>query len=443
MIDKTSLSEILGESVSSYRFLSSFIALAFATLALWGCEGDIGLTGHKGEKGRKGVGGSDPEHVAPAPRYMFLGVTNGSMRALVATDMQYVTFDTTLTPNSDTIVASKLNVPPLLDGLDGGPDEWGNRKSVLRLSPQVLNSADDIAPDPHIYKATCRVGYDDDFIFVFLQWKEKTVASNPLGGTANLIVSSGESKAENTLFLDVSHPDVIKHTDDGQTKIDTVFSNLRVHQVVTFDSVCYPPPPLPPIICDYKYDSTYETLLVWKVLERWEDKAIVGWGMGKSDAISELPRWALSLDTSYKVSKTADEMIDIWRWGAGTSEPANVADDWSIQSGRVIPDYGDAPYLVNWILPDSIPRYMRRLDPNYATSDNLWDWNIPLWYFDAVPYRSQGWTMVSIAYAAGTIAEIPSFSRSDIVAHGTFADDVWTIEFKRARKTGNGDDLQF
>ena len=412
--------------------------------ALLGCDGDTGLSGRQGDKGQKGDDGIDSERMLPpAPRYLSLGIVNGSIHAVATTKPLYVTFDTTVHANSDTIVANRLSLPPLLDGIDGGIAEWGAHKSVLRLSPQLLNSSDGQIPDSHIYKVSCRVGFDDEYLYMFLQWKEMTIIRDPQNGTAIPIVAAGESKEENTLFLDISHPEVTIHTENGTTQIDTIFTNLRVRYIVTLDSVCYPPPPLPPIICDYEYDTTYETLLVWKTVNGGEDKAAICWSMQESGTFSELPGCVFASDSITLDNAAANELFDLWRWGAGTSEPVTVADDWSIRSGRVAPDDGQAPFVSNRMPSDSIPRFMNRLDPNYITSDNPWASIYPLWYYDAVSYAPRGWTEYAIVYVPGIIAAIPSCSRADVTARGLFAEDCWTVEFNRARKTGNGDDLQF
>lgn len=430
--------------MAGFRAFSSGIAGISILLLLLGCDGDTGLSGRQGEKGQKGDDGIDSERMLPPPpRYLSLGIVNGSIHALAATEPTYVTFDTTVLAGGDTIVANRLSIPPLLDGIDGGIAEWGTNKSVLRLSPQPVGSSDGEIPDPHIYKASCRVGYDDEYLYVFMQWREMTVIRDPQNGTSNPIVAAGASRQVNTLFLDISHPEVVKHTESGTTQVDTIFTNFRVRKLITLDSVCFPPPPWPPIICDYVYDTTYETLFVWKTLTGGEDKVAVCWSMQESKALNELHELVFASDSITLLGAAANEHFDLWRWGAGTSEPVCIADDWSIRSGKIAPDDGNTPFVSNWMPSDSIPRLMNRLDPNYITNDNPWILAKTLWYFDAVPYIPRGWTEHNIVYIPGIIATIPSRSRADVMAHGTYAENSWTIEFKRARKTGNGDDLQF
>jgi hypothetical protein len=405
----------------------------------------MGLSGRQGNKGEKGNDGIDSVGMSPpAPRYLLLGIVNGSVHAVAATKPLYVTFDTSVHAGSDTIVANRLSLPPLLDGIDGGIDEWGSHKSVLRLSPQPLDSSDGQSPDSYIYKVSCRIGFDDEYLYMFLQWREITVIRNLENGTSTTVISAGESKEENTLFLDISHPEVTQQTLNGTTEIDTIFTNSRIRYSTTLDSVCFPPPPLPPIFCDYYYDTTYETLLVWKTLGSEEDKATILWSMQEPGTFDELPECVFASDSILLGNAATSELLDLWHWGAGTTEPDNVADDWSIRSGRVVPDEGQAPFVLNWMPLDSIPRFMNRLDPNCITSDKLWAYAIdPLWYYNAASYVPRGWTKYTIAYVPGIIVSIPSRSRADITARGLFSGDYWTIEFKRTRKTGSGDDLQF
>jgi hypothetical protein len=243
--------------------------------------------------------------------------------------------------------------------------------------------------------------------------------------------------------MDIGHPDIVRHIVDGQTKEDTLFSNVRIHQKIVLDSVCFPPPPLPPIICDVIAHTSYDVSYVWRTFRSVEDKAAVYWCLDDSPALSELPVRAFASATVACGEILGDSQVDIWRWGAATSEPLAIADDWSLIHGFMSPDDGDSPYIVNWQLPDSTPLYMHRLDPNRSTAKTAWNVGVPLWFFDAIPYRATGWTEDCAAYISGIVTTMPSRSRVDVAACGRFTEDYWTLELKRARRTGNGDDIQF
>jgi hypothetical protein len=93
---------------------------------------------------------------------------------------------------------------------------------------------------------------------------------------------------------------------------------------------------------------------------------------------------------------------------------------------------------------------MNRRDPNLRTSQPGKQTTIiyPLWYFDAVGYSVFGWekgtdrTPITCSLP-GIITMIPSGSRADVYTAARFDNGFWTVEMKRARRTHNGDDVQF
>ncbi|MBW2459700.1 MAG: hypothetical protein JRI68_34740 [Deltaproteobacteria bacterium] len=58
-----------------------------------------------------------------------------------------------------------------------------------------------------------------------------------------------------------------------------------------------------------------------------------------------------------------------------------------------------------------------------------------------VPYAAGGWTNGDTI--PGVINRVPTGSRGDVIAVGKFTTDTWVLEIKRARNTGNGDDVVF
>jgi hypothetical protein len=70
--------------------------------------------------------------------------------------------------------------------------------------------------------------------------------------------------------------------------------------------------------------------------------------------------------------------------------------------------------------------------------------NGPLWVWEATPFNP------ALAWAAGdsfpgVYARLPSGSRADVRASARFdaTTGTWTLELKRARNTGNRDDVAF
>jgi hypothetical protein len=85
------------------------------------------------------------------------------------------------------------------------------------------------------------------------------------------------------------------------------------------------------------------------------------------------------------------------------------------------------------------PAYQHLNDPNYNAPLPLWDHElITLDIDEDTPWES-GSTIPSY------FSSVPTGSNADIVARGSFDEGTgtWTVEFKRARRTGNGDDVQF
>lgn len=142
----------------------------------------------------------------------------------------------------------------------------------------------------------------------------------------------------------------------------------------------------------------------------------------------------------YSIMRTnvAGDTADIWHWKAARTEPSGVADDkylgfaTGISSGR-FSDSGTSAYSGN-ALSGANPTSMHISGLSYLT-DRLFD-------FDAIAY----------AGIAANGDEIPASisrpslgSRSDVETAAFFnpATNMWTVEFRRARDTGNADDHQF
>ncbi len=365
------------------------------------------------------------------------------MRAIVASEPIIVSFDSSTAGHSDTITANRLQRSPLLDGIDGGKEEWGPQETFLRLRPVPTGIDGDTVRDPHIYRALCRAAYDDQYFYLLISWREVTILGHADDGQQVAIVTAGDNIEDNRLYLDVSHPDTVVRFTNGRREIDTLFSNLRVRRIIHVDSVCFPPPPLPPVICDVTYDTTYDTVLIWKSDSASEDKVAIYWSPESTEALSELPKTAYEMGAMTVGPLAGEKFIDIWRWGAATTQPVTIADDWNCSGGQYSPDIGNSPFEINWILPDSIPRFMRRLDPNHSICCSEGITSSPLWYYDVIPYNRDGWSRRVIVYVSNIVTMIPSASRADVSVFGRFFDSEWTVEFKRARRTGNADDIEF
>lgn len=415
-------------------------ALAF----LAGCQGEDGIQGEKGSTGPAGPAGYDPTSLAPTDRYVSIGITNASFSAVAGAKDLYVTFDSTARASKDTIVANRLDQPPLMDGIDGDISEWGEALSKVRLSfyrPQP----DTTVEDPNIFEVLCRAAYDDDNVYMLLSWKEVTITVKTPDGRDSTIVLASPSYEMGELHLDVPHPDTVVTTlPGGEIKIDTTFTYLRTFQRLdSIKIICFPPPPAEPVFCDSeKYFST-DTLLVWRSVGKAEDRAAVIWSQDDSPTLTDDAFDLLFRTDGFQPSLPADAFMDVWQWGAATSLPVETADDYVITGSGLSADAGSAPYTSNYLLPDSVPRYQNKRDPNIRTNATIGADIYPLWYYDLTGYKRQGWAVNREAFVPGVVTVVPSGSRADVYARATFDNGTWVLEMKRSRKTNSGDDMVF
>jgi hypothetical protein len=439
----------------------SFILFCLTALAglivLIGCEGDTGLTGAKGSKGRQGTTGYDPDRLPPANRVFAFAVANATENAVSGKEQVFLTFDSTARATRDTVVASKVSVPPLIDGLDGEEFEWGAQKSKMPLS--FLN------PDPdalncQLKNGVVRVAYDDDNIYFQFQWQEQSVKTR-IDGKEVEVASVGESKELSELTFTYKRGISIKKVqrysckpDSADFDTDTSYSYVRVtyHPTCITPSgdscLCYDLRPVDPTLSGYiPPDTSY----LWikragsgedRLVVFFPDEALTGW---QDVAFKQFFNFAAGSSNI-----PSDLLVDIWAWGAARTQSIGVADDWSVSVDGAKADAGQAPYVENYNPSDSLPRYMSRRDPNVRTSQpgrqtaDIY----PLWYFDAVGYSRFGWekgtdrTPITCSLP-GIITMIPSGSRADVYSIARFDNGFWTVEMKRARRTHNGDDVQF
>lgn len=142
----------------------------------------------------------------------------------------------------------------------------------------------------------------------------------------------------------------------------------------------------------------------------------------------------------FSVMHTNDpaDTADIWHWKASRTEPSGVADDKYLgfaggtTSGR-FSDSGTSAYSGN-SLSGSDPTSMHSSGLSYL-GNRLFD-------FDAVPFAGFASAGDEIP---SNISRPASGSRADVQTAAFFdpATNMWTVEFRRARDTGNSDDHQF
>ncbi|GEM_PF-1649269 len=439
-----------------------FCLTALAGLIVWiGCEGDTGVTGVKGSKGRQGTAGYDPSQIPPVDRVFAFAVTNATENVINGRKSLYLTFDSTLRASKDTVVASKVSVPPLIDGLDGEEFEWGEQKSKMALAFLDADSALPGHTDCKLKGGVVRAAYDDENIYLQFQWQEQRITERDTAGEEVTVADVGESKEVNALSFYYKGPTADGSPNKTDTMVlryscDSVYVETIVkyrHVRVTYSPLCI----IPGDTCEcWDYLANPETTLVWWPKAGGEDRLVVFFPDEAASGWQDVAFKQFFGYTEINPATPENFFTDVWAWGAGRTKPVGVADDWSVTTAGAKPDLGQASYIDNLILKDSVPLYMNRRDPNLRTSEagKSTVTIYPLWYFDAVPYSRYGWAVGSDPMGAssgqridctipGVVTTIPSGSRADVYAAARFDNGFWTVEMKRARKTHNGDDVQF
>jgi hypothetical protein len=417
------------------------IGLAFAIL---GCEGEEGPRGEKGPQGPTGPDGVDPTAQPPADRYVSIGVENFTRNEVFQTitgasvaEHVYVSFDSTLEGAPDTIVFNRVDSPPLVDGFDGEENEYGEQSSKVRLN--FFNPTGDTTIwDPNILEVVCRGAYDDDYVYMAFSWSEVSIAIKDSAGQDQFVVLASESDEFNELRYN-RRPDTVYNAE--AEKWDTTFQYVRIDTLIEdIDTTCYPPP-LDTCFIDTAF--SIDTSYVWRPVGKAEDRLVLIWSeedqIGWADAAVDL----MFRKDEFEPALPPELVMDIWAWGASTSDPVDIADDWQLTGMGLVPDFGAAPYVSNYAFPDSTPIYMNRLDPNLRTQSNPAQQIYPLWYYDIVSFKQQGWATNRTVFLPGIVTMLPSQSRADIYAKSSFDNGDWVLELRRARRTSHGDDMSF
>lgn len=366
-------------------------------LQVLGCEGNAGNRGTFGDPGDPGNPYNQP---IPNNRYFALAVSNGSADAHNGAPKLYLAFDSLHTNAGDTVVCRRLtgSQVPEVDGIDGGSAEWGDTFTDVVLKKMVLR-------DNKIESARVRAVYDQNYIYFQVKWTE--VADSALGLTV----------AENL------HP-------SEWVRDSLAPSGTGWRQVVLGDED--------------------RVMLMFEITRlNWfdHDGCLVTCHAGTITP----PPYA----TNYHSTRSGQSRMDIWSWSSITSNPTGYANDKYMDgTGQIADllqplkytdaikgDIGRATSMANlsivYTTTDTSvyhPQYQTTNDPDSIATYPLWDWQI-------TTYTETGWSQ---GFAVPTfISTIPTLSRADIMSRGKYDNGTWTVEFRRLRATGNGDDTKF
>lgn len=158
----------------------------------------------------------------------------------------------------------------------------------------------------------------------------------------------------------------------------------------------------------------------------WDKNGVTGW---EANGISSI------FDGATFKTQAAGERADLWVWQSTRSYYATAAEDNVVKfsdTDGLASDVGAGLAFEN----DGVsghPRFMKSNSPRTGSA-------YPLLAFDYAAYAS-GITWSTGATIPGYITLVPTGSAADVRAVATFFSDTWIVELRRARNTGNADDL--
>lgn len=358
------------------------IISALLLLTMIGCDG---ISGDRGLNGLEGPRGEDYVPPIPENRFFSLAIANNSQRSHNGAPKLYLSFDGLHQAAGDTIYCQALptGVVPLIDGLDDADAGWGDKLTNVKL----YRAAGDYN---FIESAQVRSAFDNDFIYFQVKWTE--VANVEFG-----VVASNSNNPEYWIYPadGTGNPRRWQKSTTNEDRLNFFFEITPVTR--------------------YSSDGCYVTC-------HTDDQLVNG---------------------NFHATRGSRERIDIWHWTSATSNFTGYALDRFLDngaSGGVRNDVGTPVYRVNreflTVAADTTdrPMYMAFDDPNSNSSYPLWDYQIQ-------GTASFGW--FPGATVPGFINSIPYGSTADIQAIGLYDNGTWTVELKRKRFTGNGDDARF
>jgi len=154
---------------------SVWLLLFLVVVAVFiGCEGSDGPAGAVGDEGERGNPGSDWTIEPPLDRIFGLAVFNGRTDAHNGNATLLLTSDTTSDLDGHTVIMTRVNRAPVIDGIDDGDDVWGDYLANLELDRTGLR-------DNYIFSADMRAAYDEDYVYFMVRWTEVANGSASVG----------------------------------------------------------------------------------------------------------------------------------------------------------------------------------------------------------------------------------------------------------------------
>ncbi len=364
-------------------FGTAFSLLLMLLLASFlGCEGDEGAQGPTGDQGPPGPPGPGGTSTPPPDMYFGLAIANNSDYDQNGNMRIRLTFADELVsdPGENVLVGYKLDKPPVFDGQDKGEEDWGT--SELYVSEVALTNirGADNGIGTLSTPVTLRAGYDEEYVYFMVKWKEEAVEND------DVVFTRSQSKT----------PDRWTHDRDDGT---------------------------------WRQRFNEDQLFIY-----WDISGIADWETQGAALLYQ--------DGDSSVSLDRPGMVDVWHWMAGRTGLIGYFDDGFVQHNDTLqlglqPDQGTAAYMAN--IQDSLPKWMHREDPNYRSSPpfNMWDTSP----FDAAANWDDNAEILGYVTVLplGSRADL----ECNRMGWAQVFADHWVVEFRRLRNTGHGDDVQF
>lgn len=331
---------------------------------------------------------------AGAPIIFSIGITdNASVSHQIAAYISLVL--EVGSPSADTVLSRRVQVPPVLDGMDG---DWATiAGSQIPLQPAgaaIGMTVDEwntgfglltdggLRPfDFGVDRVLVKSAFDDSNIYFLVQWNDATpnTAKNSLTFTNGAWVRNTEDEDRLYLGFDVAFPD---------------FTELGC-------------------------------LAACHLRERQDDASDAG------------VQYRIRMHTN-----DAGEVMDAWSWGSVATNPMSFADDVAFGQFNKVNDDPKGFSTTNRrtldggaIAPLSMSEYGVNSNPSvlYAPDAGLH----PM----AVPFNPTG--LDAGARLPGVVHQIAGGSRADVRAVGKWRNGKWTVELARARVTSDPNDVRF
>jgi hypothetical protein len=292
-----------------------------------------------------------------------------------------LTTDETRAGNDGVVLAVAVAAAPIIDGIDVGSAEWGTDPASVALD--LLSGEDN-----GITVAGVRAAFDDDYFYMQVKWTE------PAAG------SPGASADTTNLFW-------------LYTLVDTIETILPGGEVDTG------------YIGDFWTRSAGEDQL----FICWEIGTVTGWETEGAGAV---------FDAGAFLTPAAGEVADLWVWRSALTYYLEILADQVIRSASASNpgaklDNGTNLFEEN--AGDSLPMYMQLNSPPSGSP-------APLWVHERGPFDTTiQWRQN--ASIPGFVYYAPAGSVADVWAKSRFQDGEWTVELRRARRTGHADDVVF